>query len=31
MGRWRDTSGLIIMRHLPLGMQKDVTSHRFLV
>ena len=31
MGRWRYTSGLIIMRHLPSGVQKDITSHRSLV
>ena len=31
MGKWRDTSELIIMRYLPSGMQKDITSHRPLV
>ena len=31
MGRWRNTSELIIMRYLPFGMQKDITSHRSLV
>ena len=30
MGRWRNTSELIIMRYL-LRMQKDITSHRSLV
>jgi len=27
MGRWRYTSELIIMRYLPSGMRKDITSH----
>jgi hypothetical protein len=31
MGRWRNTSELIIMRYHPFGMQKDITSHRSLV
>ena len=31
MGRWRETTGLIIMRDLPLSMQKDITSYRSLV
>ena len=31
MGRWRIQSGLIIMRHLPSDMRKDITSYRSLV
>jgi hypothetical protein len=31
MGRWHNTSGLIIMRYPLTGMRKDITSHRSLV
>jgi len=31
MGRWRYKSEVIIMRYHLTGMQKDITSHRFLV
>ena len=31
MERWREITGFIIMRDLPLSMQKDVTTYRSLV